>query len=499
MSLILRPYQQSILLRVRDELHAGRDPLIVSPCGSGKGSLIAFMVRNVVSQGKRVIFAVHGKSLVVDMSERVEKLGIPHGVLLGGERRERWHDVQVASIDTLHRMQQPPTADLIIIDEAHGSMSPTWRKALEKYPGVRRIGATATPIRLDGKGLGKATGGLFDSMVMGPTEEDLIGMGNLCGSRVLAPPPPSGMNQIKLGKNDNLGRQSAVCDNTKVIGDIVEHYKRHARGMKFVFFGVDQNHARHVCQQFNEGGVSCAYVDSNTPTGSSKNPLPGTRANIWRDLDEDSSELQGISSVDCVSVGWDHAIVSCIIAGRKSQSLAWWKQALGRASRTFRGKEYFLVLDHVGNTREHGDGMDGRPPWGLFEFSPPWSLDGRAIKEGNGDTVPSISQCLTCYRTFRSGPRECPYCHAEIKFKPRKVEVEAGELQEIARPTPLPFAHPKGDPREYHSELMVKATARNYKPGWVGLNFKGKYGFWPPKKWETDWLSQELKKEMANA
>ena len=38
---------------------------------------------------------------------------------MGGERRERWHPVQVASIDTLHRMTHLPAADIIIVDEAH--------------------------------------------------------------------------------------------------------------------------------------------------------------------------------------------------------------------------------------------------------------------------------------------------------------------------------------------------------------------------------------------
>lgn len=491
----LRPHQQRNLEQLNAEVRAGRNPVLVAPCGYGKGTLISVIVHNVTKLGYRVIFAVHGKSLVVDMSERVARLGVKHGVLLGGERRERWHPVQVASIDTLHRMSHPPEASLIIIDECHMALSPTWRKTLDRYPNARVIGATATPIRLDGKGLGKATGGLFDSMVLGPSEEDLIGLGNLCGSRVMQPAPPPGMKDIRLGKNDNLGKQASVCDKAKVIGDIVAHYKKYGRDKKFAFFGVDQAHARHVCQQFNEAGVSCAYVDSNTTVGDNANPTPGTRAHIWRDLDECSGTLEGISSVDCISVGWDHAIVACIIAGRKSGSLGWWRQALGRASRPYRDKDYFLVLDHVGNTREHGDGMDGRPPWGLFEFSPPWSLDGKAIKESSGDSVPSVTQCRKCLGNFRSGPRDCPYCGAMIPITARKVEVEAGELTEIIRTEPIRID--ASGSHEYHASLMRTATDKNYKPAWVGLHFKHKYGFWPPKKWETDWLSKELEKEMA--
>ena len=113
----LRPHQQRDLDALRTEVHAGRNPVLVAPCGYGKGTLISVIVHNATKLGHRVIFAVHGKSLVVDMSERVSRLGIKHGVLMGGERRERWHSVQVASIDTLHRMSHPPEAALIIIDE----------------------------------------------------------------------------------------------------------------------------------------------------------------------------------------------------------------------------------------------------------------------------------------------------------------------------------------------------------------------------------------------
>src|ERR1700722_15853921 len=141
----LRPYQETILADLRTETRAGRNPLLIAPCGSGKGSLIALIVHNATLKGHRVIFAVHGKSLVVDMSERVRKLGIEHGVLMGGEPRARWHSVQVASIDTLHRMAHPPQASLIIVDEAHMALSPTWRKTLDRYPAARVIGATATP------------------------------------------------------------------------------------------------------------------------------------------------------------------------------------------------------------------------------------------------------------------------------------------------------------------------------------------------------------------
>lgn len=485
----LRPYQQNILDDLRSEVRSGRNPLAVCGCGSGKGTIISVIVHGAVQRGHRVIFAVHGKSLVVDMSERVAKLGIKHGILMGGERRERWHPVQVASIDTLHRMEHPPEAKLIICDEAHMSMSPTWRKTLDRYPHARVIGATATPIRLDGKGLGKATGGLFDSMVLGPSEQELIDMGFLVRSKVLAPPPPSDLGSVKKTAGEfNQKQLATVCDKAKLIGDIVKHWKKYAEGKKTAAFGVDQAHALHIKEEFSAAGVEWAYVDASTPQDQ--------RANIWRDLDHGS--LMGVASVGCISVGWDHPVVSCLVMARPTASMGLWRQMLGRGSRPHPGKDHFLVLDHAGNTHRHA-------PYGLFEESPEWSLDGAAIKEP-GEKAESIATCkhtyrwpdgrvqYPCYATFKAGPKECPFCGMPLRVVARKIQVEDGELREIAGATPITI---QPSHRTAYESMMRHAQDKGYKPGWAGFAFKGKFGYWPPKRWATEWLSRELNKEMA--
>jgi superfamily II DNA or RNA helicase len=752
----LRPHQSADLEALRSETRAGRNPVLVAPCGYGKGTLISVIVHNATLKGHHVIFAVHGKSLVVDMSERVRKLGIEHGVLMGGEPRARWHSVQVASIDTLHRMAHPPQASLVIIDECfvkgtlvtmgngfecpiemvevgdlvrtatgqgrvkaisrkqtsaseqvvvklsngkriecttghpffsesgwiradlleghtifseealrslreginpsrknvsekvdrsallwevlceesresdveawrsvenghyaeanwtqteksrrerehhrtatgvsvdprpilegrachsdegyadvgisnllqtrlggaqfddrhragwahsyrkreiaglqeghvfgdvrvesvssvepsryasvynlhisrhpsyfangvlvhncHMALSPTWRKTLDRYPNARVIGATATPIRLDGKGLGKATGGLFDSMVLGPSEDELISLGHLVGSRVLAPPPPSDLGTVKKTAGEfNQKELATVCDKTKLIGDIVTHWKRYASDKKTAAFGVDQAHAHHIMEQFRDAGVQWAYVDAETKQDE--------RAQIWKDLDYGS--LMGVSSVGCISVGWDHSVVSCLISARPTVSMGLWRQMLGRGSRPHPGKDHFLVLDHAGNTHRHA-------PYGIFEASPEWSLDGAAIKEA-GKKPPAVATCkhsyrfpdfrndppkiinglqLPCYATFRAGPENCPMCGIPLRVIGRKVEVVNGELQEIARPGTqeerLRAAQAAKEQKSEYYKLLGLARKKGFKDGWAYHAFCKKFGFAPPMEW----------------
>lgn len=492
--MILRPHQETNLQQLREAVECGLDPLLVAPCGYGKGTLITFIVKSAVALGYSVIFAVHGKSLVADMSQRLTKLGIAHGVLMGGARRERWHPVQVASIDTLHRMEHPPAADLFIVDEAHMAMSPTWRKALERFPNARVIGMTATPIRLDKKGLGRKTGGLFDCMVLGPSEESLITETFLVGSRVLAPPSIDVSSVKKTAGDFNTKQLAQVCDKTKLTGDIVKHWQQYAPTRKTAAFGVDKAHAMHITEQFRSVGIHWEYVDADTDQRE--------RQRIWDELDNGC--LMGVSSVGCISVGWDHPVVSCLIMARPTASLGLWRQMLGRGSRPYEGKQDFLVLDHAGNTMRHA-------PYGFFEDEIPWCLDGEAIKPGD-KPAPSITTCKQsvmhcpcpdpmgqhegdgthwpCYATFKSGPHECPYCKLPIVKKVKKVEIEQGELGEIKR---LPRraktaeewrAGSDGEKFAHYMELLEVQAQRSYKPNWASLKYHAIYNEWPGRDWK---------------
>ena len=84
----------------------------------------------------------------------------------------------LSTVYNLHVSGHPSYfANGALAHNCHMALSPTWRKTLDRYPNARYIGATATPIRLDKKGLGKSTGGLFDSMVLGPSEEGVDSAG----------------------------------------------------------------------------------------------------------------------------------------------------------------------------------------------------------------------------------------------------------------------------------------------------------------------------------
>ena len=148
----LRDYQQEMKLRLFKEWELHRSVMVQMPTGTGKTHLLAAIVREFLrGSGSRVWIVAHRRELVEQIEETVSR----HGMSKEDGR------VRVMSIQWLSRnrksMDEEP--DLIVIDEAHHALAETYRILWENYPEARKLGMTATPCRLNGKGFTD----LFDS------------------------------------------------------------------------------------------------------------------------------------------------------------------------------------------------------------------------------------------------------------------------------------------------------------------------------------------------
>lgn len=463
-TVVLRDYQQRDLQELRDGFRTHRSGLLVQPTGAGKGTLASYIVHSAAAKGNNTIFLVNRRTLVHDMSKRLDRLGVDHGIIMANHpRRKPWLTTHIASIDTLHR-REPPKANLLIVDEAHFAVSPTWKKVLDKYPDAKVLCMTATPIRVDQRGLGE----VCEFMVHGPSVQDLIDQGFLVPSRVFAPSSPDVSKVGKTGGDFNPKQLSAVCDGTKLIGNVVEHWKKLASDRATAVFAVDQQHAHHLQEKFIEAGADFAYVDAKTPDEE--------RDDIWDRLD--AGKLQGVCSVGVISYGWDHPIVSCVVLARPTTSLNLHLQQIGRGSRPCAGKADLLVLDHAGNTLRHG----------FYEDTREWSLASGLVASAAKQSSISVAQCRKCFFTFRAGPPKCPHCAAPMPKHGRRVEEAAGQLEEIQRERKLLAIEEwrdrlTGDKRrEKYLELQEMARNKGYKPGWAAFRFKILTGHYPTRE-----------------
>jgi superfamily II DNA or RNA helicase len=186
----LRDYQIKVIEDFQREIAAGKKRIIiVAPTGSGKTIIASAIIKSVIEQRRGVLVVAHRREIIQQTSDKLHANGVPHGIIMAGERDRPLEFVQVASIQTLwsravqrENMDLPP-AKLLVIDECHHCPAKTYRKIIEAYPNAIILGLTATPCRGDGRGLG----GIFEVLIECPQVAELITQGYLVKTRVYAP------------------------------------------------------------------------------------------------------------------------------------------------------------------------------------------------------------------------------------------------------------------------------------------------------------------------
>ena len=451
----LRPYQQQAIEGVRDAFRAGhRAPLLVAPTGAGKTVMFGFVAGQTASRGKRVLIVAHRRELIRQASRKLTETGVDHGIIAPGHTPSR-ELVQVGSVQTLgRRLDRVAAPDLIVIDEAHHAVAGQWADVVAAFPAARILGVTATPERLDGRGLGVEAGGCFDALVMGPAVLDLIEGGFLSPTRVFAPAEAPDLSGIRTVAGDYAtGALSAAMERPKVVGDAVAHYAKHADGQPAILFSPSVAHAETMAAAFRAAGYRAAAASGSTPAAERDAAIAGLA----------TGAVQVLCSCDLISEGLDVPAVGCVILMRPTKSLGLYLQQVGRGLRPAPGKSHLIVLDHAGNSLTHG----------MIEQPREWSLAGRKRKAGAAEA----KQCPSCY-AVHAPARECPACghsYAEAREAsgagregPEQVEGELAEVvlpPELARWKDRPLREVLREARD--EDLADIAKARGYKRGWI--------------------------------
>ena len=446
MSLSLRLYQLQAISDLRLAYRDGaRAPLLVLPTGGGKTIVMAEILRTLATRGRSALVLVHRRELIRQTGAKLHLAGVEHGIIAAGHPPAA-APVQVASVQTLVRrlaaVATPP--DLIVLDEAHHATAGSWARVLGHWPDAIRLGVTATPARLDGRGLSA----VFDRLVLGPSVADLIDAGFLSPSRIYAPPQRADLSQLRKRAGEFAAGDAAIAmDRPTVTGDAIEHYTRLAPGQPAIAFCCTVDHAEHVAASFRSAGYRATTLLGNTPTEQ--------RDQLVADFA--AGQVQVLVTVDVVSEGFDVPAASCAILLRPTASLGLYLQQVGRVLRPAAGKAAATILDHVGNVHRHGFPDDYRD----------WSLeDGARRSRGPGAAAPSVRTCPECFAAFKPAPH-CPFCGAQCApIKSRAIRQLAGELQELRRQEMRAARIAQGSARTL-SQLLVIAKERGYSPGWA--------------------------------
>ena len=172
-------------------------------------------------------------------------------------------------------------------------MAETWRAILARVPTAWVLGVTATPERLDGKGLRE----VFDVLVIGPTVKELIAGGWLSPFvvyRARAPGRSQGRphRRRRLCLGDLARRMSAGF----VLDDALGEYRKHLDGRTAIAFCTTIDHSRTVARFFRAAGVRAQHLDGDTPA---RGTAPAHRAT------SDRRNLRSSPTVGFIAEGLD--------------------------------------------------------------------------------------------------------------------------------------------------------------------------------------------------
>ena len=519
MPVALRPFQAELERRVYEAWHGGAvNVMPVAATGSGKTVVLSKVLYD--EPGASIAIA-HRQELVSQISIALARNGVRHRIVgakkgaplirvisalqvaeLGYSFFDPNAKTGVGGVDTIIRMDASDPwfkqVRLMVQDEAHHVLKANkWGAAATLFPNARGMLPTATPLRADGKGLGRHADGLVDAMVLAPSMRDIIDMGYLTDYRIFAPPSDLDLTQVATSAatgDFNADQLRKAVHKSHITGDVVAHYLKLAPGKLGVTFAVDVEAATEIAAAFRAAGVPAEVVSAKTPDA--------LRAQILRRFK--AREVMQLVNVDLFGEGFDLPAIEVVSFARPTESFALFSQQFGRALRLMLTREELagydlltnegrkaviaasakpvaFIIDHVGNVLRHG----------LPDARREWSLDRRERRSGGKSDAIPMRVCVNpeCIQPYERVFKCCPYCgHYPPPPSRSAPEFVDGDLLELDAETLAALrgeiARIDGDPvipygakpevvgavkRRHWERREAQVALRNVIAWWAGL------------------------------
>lgn len=319
-------------------------------------------------------------------------------------------------VDGLHTY----VANGVVVHNCHHVLRENkWGTAASMFRRARGLYPTATPMRADGKGLGRHADGIMDVLVQGLPMRQLIDMGRLSDYVISCPESDVDYSDVNITASGELSMpklRDAVHKSKRIVGDVVAAYKQWAEGTLGVTFAVDVEMATDITLAYRKAGVPAELITANTPEQ--------VRAGIMRRFR--ARDILQIVSVDILGEGVDVPAIETVSFARKTNSFGLYSQQFGRGLRVMEGKVNARIIDHVGNVAHHN----------LPDTPKLWTLN-RAEKRSRStivdDAIP-LRVCLNpmCAMPFIRVLDKCPHCNTKVvprgRASPEQVEGNMIEL-----------------------------------------------------------------------
>jgi len=496
----LRDYQQSSIDMIREAIKQGhRSICLVMPTGAGKSRTSASICKTASQKGNHTLFLAPRRNLVDQIQTSYNDLGLDCGVIMSGEYYDARHMIDVGSIDTVlarinkYERSSAKTATkltrTLICDEAHTYAS---SKRAEYINDVRDgkygdnkivILLTATPCTTNGGGLADICEVLLQPVSM----LELIKQGHLLQPRYYSAPKPD-LSGITVQKDEYNNKElgEAYADK-KIMGCVVENWKRIAPGTSTVVFCASRANANDLVEKFNSEGIPAAYVDALTPDNE--------RFEIFKKIS--TGEILIICNVMIIGMGTDIPRLQTVCFATATKSISRWMQGVGRVLRPFEDQKFANVIDH--------GGMSLDPKMGPVEFIDDWSLDSASkvqdrIEQRKQDKKePKEIECEKCRMLFKS-TNICPGCGHILEGKKAEIQYHKAQLKEVVNTLTPEQRRNRDTARDEKTRIFAEFRTycrdKKKKEGAAAYMYKEMFGVWPNAidKTYAESLSVDVKK-----
>jgi DNA repair protein RadD len=357
----LRPYQRQAL----DALDAywarqgSGNPLLSLATATGKGLLIAWLVRDAINKfpDVRILCLVHVQELIEQNVRHLMALwsDAPLGVNCSALGRRDW-DQQIifASVQSVFRSpERLGRRNLVLIDECHlvphdgdGMYRTTLDVLRAAHPSMSVYGFSATPFRLDSGQLAEGDNRIFDEVVFNYDISRGIADGWLSALSSKATKTTIDVRDVgRRGGEFIAGELERAVDHDAIIAAACDEIVALGDGRNcWLIFCCGIGHATHVRDALRGRGIACEAVFGETPQGEREQIIADFRA----------GRIRCLVNVMVLTTGFDVPQIDLLAMLRPTLSAGLYVQMIGRGTRRAEGKRDCLVLDFAQNVYRHG-------------------------------------------------------------------------------------------------------------------------------------------------
>ena len=389
----LKSYQANVVFDSLDELKKSSVRFIIQmPTGSGKTRVATEIISQFIISAKsdlNILWLAHQKELCAQtfdcfvevwshlknkpitlrrLWDENDKTSIPNKIngtnFIIGNFQKIYSDMKknLAGYNNLKKK-----IDLIIIDEAHKAIAPTYKEVINEFAGTtsKIIGLTATPGRsIKNNESNQSLSDFFHNQVISIKTDNKKGViSYLRDLRVLSKASYEAIHteqnislsdkQIEyIKKLDELPAEiikklsNSQIRNYEILKRIDNLIKENPSS-KIIFFGLNIEHSKFICALLNIMGINASHVDGATSLNR--------RSGILNDFK--NKNLQVLCNERLISTGFDAPKTDTIIIAKPTFSIVLYSQIIGRGLRgpEIGGTEYCKIIDVKDNIKGYSD------------------------------------------------------------------------------------------------------------------------------------------------